>query len=64
MDANAVVPYREESGRYIGRWVAGVAGERGEYLSRWALERRMRLVNTQFQNVWRRTFYRRVRPGR
>ena len=49
MGANAVVPYREESGRYIGRWVAGIVGERGGYLSQWALERRMRLVNTQSQ---------------
>ena len=49
MDANAVVPYREGSGRYIWRWVAGIVGERGEYISHWALERRMRLVNTHFQ---------------
>ena len=49
MDANAVVPYREEPGRYIGRWVAGIVGERAEYLSHWALERRVRLVNTQLQ---------------
>eukprot|EP00972_Heterocapsa_arctica_P003820 569705-Heterocapsa_arctica.AAC.1 len=49
MDANSVVPYREETSRYVGRRTVGVPGERGECLYQWALLRRMKLGNTLFQ---------------
>eukprot|EP00972_Heterocapsa_arctica_P040926 6031902-Heterocapsa_arctica.AAC.1 len=30
MDAKFVVPYREETSRYVGKWTVGVPGERGK----------------------------------